>query len=88
MQERDVGVGGGSRATLADAVAPFSAAVKLAVTSAATVPVEMPNDPTFAPADTVTDAGEVNAADALLVNVTTAPPGKAGCERLTVQVVL
>jgi len=39
-------------------------------------------------AATVTDAGTVNAGDALLVRVTTVPPTGAACETVTVHVAL
>jgi len=86
-QERPVGIGGGSSSMLAEAVAPFSVAVNVAVRFDATVPVEMLNVPAVAPAFTETDAGTANTGDALFPKVTTAPPGNAGCDRLTVQVV-
>ena len=88
VQDRDVGVGGGSSATLVDAVTPFTVAVKFAVWFAATVPVEILKVAVVAPATAVTDVGAASTGDALLVNATTVPPGNAGCERFTVQVVL
>ena len=44
--------------------------------------------PVVAPAATVTEAGTVKADDALLVNVTAAPPVNAAAESVTVHVVL
>jgi hypothetical protein len=52
------------------------------------VPVEILNTAFVAFAATVTDAGAVRTPEALLVNVTTAPPAGATCESVTVHVVL
>jgi len=48
----------------------------------------MLNVAVVAPALTVTDPGAANTGEALLVRVTTVPPGRPGWERLTEQVVL
>jgi hypothetical protein len=52
------------------------------------VPVVTLNVAVVAFAVTVTDAGAVRTPEALLVNVTTAPPAGAACKSVTVQVAL
>jgi hypothetical protein len=80
-------VGSGCSEMVAVAVVPFKAAVSVAVEYAVSMPVETLNVPVVAPADTVTEVGAVNTADALLVKVTTAPPGSAAFDSVTVHVV-
>ena len=81
-------VGGVTSDSLAVAVVPFSAPVRVAVWLLVIVPVEILNVPVVAPAATVTVAGAVTAADALLVRVTTTPPAGATCEIVALHCVL
>ena len=74
--------------TVAVAVVPLYVPVRVAVWLDDTVPVEIVNVPLVAPAATVTDAGTVRVGEALFVNVTTAPPAGAACDRITEQAVL
>ena len=67
---------------------PFKVAVRVAAWFAVTVPVEILKVPVTEPAAIVTDDGAVNVGDALLVNVTTAPPVNAAFDSVTVHVVL
>lgn len=88
VQDSAVTEGGAVNDTVAFADVPFRAAVRVAVWLAEMIPVEMLNVPPAAPATIVTDAGAARPGAALLVNVTTAPPARAGTERLMVQIVL
>ena len=76
------------RDSVAVAMVPFSVAVSEAPWFAGTVPVEMLNVALTAPAATVTEAGTVKIAGALLVSVTTVPPLSAAADSVTAQVVL
>ena len=87
VQERPVTVAAGCNDTVAVAVVPFTVPVRVAVWFAVTVPVEMLKVPATEPAATVTDAGTVKVGEALLVNVTTAPPVNATFDSVTVHVV-
>ena len=78
----------GCSETVAVALVPFQAAVRVAVEGTVSVAVEMLNRPVVAPADMVTDAGADNSADALFVNATTAPPAGEAEDKVTVQLVL
>jgi hypothetical protein len=88
VHTRDDTLAGVCKETVMDAADPLSDAVRVAVWSAARLPVEIPNVAEVELAGTVRDAGAVKTVAALLDIVTAEPPVGAALESVTVQVVL
>jgi hypothetical protein len=83
LSEIAAGATAGRRVTCADALAPFHAAVTVAVVVVATLLVWSGNDTEKLPASTNTDAGGVTAAESL-DSATIAPPGGASPDSITI----